>query len=95
MLAEYGSVPDPTRPDRRPQWIADACRFFSEPANARFHAASYFDVNQMRLSTWRWTRQSTGTWTAAATPTGTDTRSVAALAAMGGSARFSGSTNPC
>ena len=94
MLAEYGSVPDPTRPDRRPQWIADACRFFTDPENARFHAASYFDVNQMRLSTWQWTKQSTGAWSAS-TPTGTDTRSVAALASMGASARFSGSTNPC
>jgi hypothetical protein len=95
MLAEYGSVPDPTRPDRRPQWIADACRFLSDPVNARFHAASYFDVNQMRLTTWNWTKLSSGAWSAASTPTGTDTRSVAALAEMGASARFSGSTNPC
>ena len=94
MLAEYGSVPDPTRPDRRAQWITDACNFLSEPVNSRFVAASYFDVNQMRLNTWNWSKQSTGTWSAS-TVSGTDTRSVAALASMGASDRFSASANPC
>jgi hypothetical protein len=94
MLAEYGSVPDPTRPARRPAWLGDACRFLSAPAQARFHGALYFDVAQWSLRTWQWQKLANGRWSAVGSATGTDTRSVAAMAGIGRSTRFGGSS-PC
>jgi len=93
MLAEYGSVPDPTRPGRRAAWFGDACRFLSAPAQARFHGAVYFDVAQWGLTTWRW-QKTDGRWSAVGGPTGPDTRSIAAMGQLGRSTRFGG-TNPC
>jgi hypothetical protein len=94
MIAEYGSVADPTRPDRRAAWLGAACRFLSAPAQARFHAALYFDTDMWRLNTWQWRKDANGRWSAVAGVTGTDTRSVAAMAGIGRSTRFGG-TNAC
>jgi hypothetical protein len=90
MLAEYGSVPDPTRPARRPAWLADACDFLSARAQARFHGAMYFDVAQWSLNAWRWTKLTNGRWSVTGGPTGPDGASVAAMAGMGRSTRFGG-----
>jgi hypothetical protein len=88
FVAEYGSVPDPTRPTRKPTWIADACRYLSSPAAAQTLAASYFDVNEVRLTNWSWTKVGTS-WTAGLATT-TDSASVTKLAGMGASTRFGG-----
>lgn len=92
ILAEYGSVPDPVRPTRRAAWLTDACRFLSAPDQARIIGALYFDVNQMRLTTWQWSKVGPGRWTAVGTPAGTDDAAVTALRGTGGSPRFGGTT---
>ncbi len=92
MIAEYGSVADPTRPDRRAAWLGAACRFLSAPAQARFQAAMYFDTDMWRLNTWQWQKQASGRWSAVGTPTGVDTLSVAAMAGIGQATRFGGSS---
>jgi hypothetical protein len=94
MIAEYGSVADPTRPDRRAAWLGAACRFLSAPAQARFQGAMYFDTDMWRLNTWTWRKQASGRWSAVGTPTGVDTRSVAAMAGIGRATRFGG-TSAC
>jgi hypothetical protein len=86
FVTEFGSVPDPLRPNRKAQWLAEACRWFTDPANAMFEAALYFDVNQMRLVSWRWTKRN-GAWFST-TPAGDDQLSISTLGAMSRSARF-------
>ena len=93
VLAEYGSVPDPTRPGRRATWLANACGFLTSTASSRFLIADYFDTNQMRLATWNWIRQPDGSWKTTSL-TGSDTSSVQALATAGRAARFGG-TGAC
>ncbi len=93
VLAEYGSLPDPTRPYRRAAWLGAGCRFLSSVANTRFVVANYFDVNQMRLVGWNWTKAADGSWSATA-PTGDDGPSIRALAAVGSAPRFGG-TGAC
>jgi hypothetical protein len=86
FVTEFGSVPDPLRPNRKAQWIAEACRWFTDPSNDMFEAALYFDVNQMRLVNWRWTKRN-GAWYST-TPNGDDQTSISALSAMSRSSRF-------
>lgn len=74
MLAEVGSVPDPTQPDRRPGWIRDGCVTLQH--RDRIVAASYFDANTVRLSNWKWTKQADGSWDASSPPTGVDSTSI-------------------
>jgi hypothetical protein len=93
FVTELGSVPDPHRPQRKAQWIGEACRWFSDPANSMFEAALYFDVNQMRLKTWTWTKRN-GAWFSS-TPKADDTPSINALGAMSRSARFSPGGGAC
>jgi len=93
-LAEYGSVPDPTRSARRAEWLTRACTYLSSPPARRFVAASYFDVNVVQLGRWNWTRTTDGRWSATGSSSGVDTTSVAALGAAGRSARFGGA-GPC
>jgi hypothetical protein len=93
MLAEYGSVPDPTRPTRRAAWLGDSCRFLTAPANSRVQGALYFDQNEVRLTNWRWQKAADSRWSAVGNPSGTDTGTVSALAAIGGSTRFGGTSS--
>jgi hypothetical protein len=86
FVTEFGSVPDPLRPNRKAQWLAEACRWFTHPDNAMFEAAMYFDVNQMRLVNWRWTKRSGAYYST--TPVGDDQLSIATLGTMSRSARF-------
>ncbi|MEJ7585885.1 MAG: hypothetical protein WKF43_17785, partial [Acidimicrobiales bacterium] len=60
---------------------------------SRFIVADYFDTNQMRLTTWNWTKQPNGSWRASG-PTGSDTVAIQALAAVGRAPRFGG-TGAC
>ena len=91
FLAEVGSVPDPTRPQRRPDWIQDACGYLeSQP---RIVGSLYFDTNTVRLSTWSWTKHADGSWHAAPNPTDTDHASVAAWGELMASPRAGGTTS--
>jgi hypothetical protein len=92
ILAELGSVPDPTRPDRRPDWIAEGCSFLQSAH--RIVGALYFHTKTVRLSNWNWTKRSDGAWDAVGSPLGTDTASMKAWGAVMASPRAGGSV-PC
>jgi hypothetical protein len=44
VVAEWGSVEDPSNPTRKAQWIADAQAMFKQPAYSRFIAISYWNT---------------------------------------------------
>ncbi len=72
-IAELGSVPDPTRPSRRAEWLQEGCRYVQQ--QPRIRGVLYFDANTMRLHTWNWKKRADGAWDATAPTTGVDTLS--------------------
>lgn len=88
FLAEVGSVPDPTRPERRPDWLTDACRYLQDAD--RIVGALYFDANTVRLSSWQWTKRADKAWYATPPPTGPDQLSVSRWGDLLGSPRAGG-----
>jgi len=93
-LAEYGSVGDPTRPQRRSQWLGTACSYLSSPAASHILGANYFDTNEVQLSLWNWTKTGAGAWNARQPSLGPDSTTLATMNAMARSTRFGG-TQPC
>ena len=45
MIAELGSVEDPTDPTRKGEWITDAQNLFKEPSYSQFTLVSYFNLH--------------------------------------------------
>ena len=86
-------LPDPVRPGRRAAWLGEGCRYLSATAQRPIYAASYFDINQMRLDTWTWRKVAAGRWSAVSV-VGPDTAAIGAVRTMGASTRFGG-TGAC
>ena len=45
MIAELGSVEDPTDPTRKREWIADVQNLFKDPTYSQFSLVSYFNLH--------------------------------------------------